>query len=449
MSLSSRERELVERHEEAHRWLLSLIRPDGGDWSLRGQPWRERVRRHRAKQASTAEFLEFVGRPQDRIRSVVVVGTSGKGSVTAIIAALLRDLGFAVADHTSPYLQLPTEKMRLGGRPIGPGAFADAVAELRSHVERWRDTGRDLRYGQAWAALVMLWMARSGCDFGVYEASVGGRFSNAALLEPDVAVITNVGLDHVETLGPTLDKIAWHKAGVAAHARVVVSGERSAQPAAIIDAEARRAGVELVVAEPLVGSADDHLAQNEATALAAVRALGRVHGFEGPDEVLERVRSESALPGRYEVVQRHPRVILDGAHNADKVSALARKLAIDTEPGRTTVLFGALGVKSLEPMLAALAPVCSRLIATEPRVHGKPARPAVEVADAAVSAGWSSVVVQPDARAALTGWLAAAEAEESLVVTGSMYLVGDVRERWFPSLDLLIDGILTQVCDKA
>lgn len=436
----------LERFERANRWLLSLIRADGGATSLVGQPWEERVRRHRARQTETAEFLKFVGRPQDGFRSVAVVGTSGKGTVTAMIAATLVRLGFRVADHTSPYLQLPTEKMRLDGRPIGPGEFADAVDDLRAHVERWRAAGREIRYGQAWAALVMLWMARVGCDFGIYEASVGGRFSNAALLHPDVAVITNVGLDHLQTLGPSLDQVAWHKAGVAAHARTLVTGERGAQSAAIITAEAAKFGTNLIPVSPRDDGRPPHVVQNEAVSIAAVRELGRLHGFDVPETALEAARVEARLPGRFEEVQRDPLVILDGAHNADKVRALARSVASMGERGEGTLLFGVLGAKAFEPMLELLAPHFARLVATEPRVYGKPARAAEEVADHARRSGWNDVEVARDPAAAVTSWLDEAAEDEFLVVSGSMYLAGEVRERWFPRRDLLIDGNSPQGC---
>ncbi|MFT6399577.1 MAG: hypothetical protein ACJAYU_004346, partial [Bradymonadia bacterium] len=142
-----------ERFERADAWLKSLIRPEGGKWALVGQPWEEKLKRHAANQAATLAFLEFVGNPQRALRAVVVVGTAGKGTVTNMIAGLLRETGANVADHTSPYLQVPMEKMRLNGRPIRGAEFAESVEELRRHYEAWCALGNDLRYGQACAAL--------------------------------------------------------------------------------------------------------------------------------------------------------------------------------------------------------------------------------------------------------------------------------------------------------
>ncbi len=445
-----------ERFDRADAWLKSLIRPDGGDWSLTGQPWEEKLRRHRARQASTLDFLRFIGSPHRGLRSVVVVGTAGKGTVTNMIATLLRSTGASVADHTSPYLQVPMEKMRLDGTPISGIEFAECVDELRGHYDRWRAAGHDLRYGQAWAALVMLWMAHSGADWCVYEASVGGRYSNAALLEPDVAVLTNVGLDHIETLGPSLEQIAWHKAGIAERASHIVTTERSELGLAQLEVECRAHGRGLKLGEwcrdpedgkvsvrvgarwvPIGSDVVDHEAANVAAASAAVHLLSDLHGFEFKTDSVGSLVNSETLPGRFEVVSSSPRVVLDGAHNEAKVRALVSQFRREFPGIRATVAFGALATKSPETLIRLLSPIADGFIALAPSVVGKPAAPAVEVARlVAVTSGLptrTGVVPQ----AAITEWIAAADPSETLLVTGSMYLVGEARSLWHPIEDLV------------
>ena len=440
--------EAIEAFDAAERWLLSLIRPDGGRWSVLGQPWAERVRRHQGRQRETLEFLEFIGGPHRGLNSVVVVGTSGKGTVTAMIVELLRAQGFTVADHTSPYLQLPTEKMRRDGVPIGPSEFASCVEELRGHADRWEAIGRELRYGQAWAALVMLWMRRSGCDFAVYEASVGGRFSNAALLNPDVAVITNVGLDHRETLGPDLAQIAWHKAGIAAYSQHVVTGETDSATLSLIQQEAaiRGATVNAVVTPPagtIQSPTPSYQRLNAALALAAVQALGRLHSFDTHALSLAAALEAPPLAGRFEVVSTAPRVILDGAHNADKVSALVERFQLEHPKVRATILFGSLGNKSPRAMIEKLSAISAGFIATAPRVVGKEPMPAAAMQVLIEEAGMGPCECAERPLDGLRAWLESARPSETLLVTGSLYLIGEVRSHWQSRNDLLSDDVST------
>ena len=436
-----------EAFDDAEAWLLSLIRKDAGRWSVLGQPWDERVRRHRGRQAETREFLEFIGSPHRRLRSIVVVGTSGKGTVTAMIASLLRKEGLVVADHTSPYLQVPTEKMRVNGTPIGQREFTAAVTELRAHEVRWRACGRELRYGQAWSALVMLWMVRTQCDVAVYEASVGGRFSNAALLDPAVAVVTNVGLDHLETLGPSLREIAWHKAGIAERAGCVVTSESDAGALSVLQAEADQAGVPLgVVVPPGAGPASipEFQRRNAAVAAAAVQRYGAVSGLDLSGSTWLAALDTPALPGRFEEISTLPRVLLDGAHNADKVAALVARFRAEFPGEGATVLFGVLGTKSPGAMIATLSTISHRFLAAAPRVVGKDAVSAAEIRQLVERGGWGPCTAYETPLEALDDWLATAGPSETLIVTGSLYLVGAVRERWRSRNDLLLDDVSTQ-----
>lgn len=451
-----------QRFERADAWLKSLIRPDGGEWALIGQQSEEKLRRHRARQDSTRAFLEFLGNPQERLRAVVVVGTAGKGTVTSMIAGLLRATGANVADHTSPYLQLPTEKMRFNGVPISGAEFADCVDELRDHYDRWCGAGNDLRYGQAWTALVVLWMARSGADWCVYEASVGGRLSNAALLRPEVAVVTNVGLDHIETLGPGLDEISWHKAGIAAHAGHVVTTETGAEALALIQSECAASGATFERARwrrreasqraevdvggswlALDGTPADYQAANAAAALTVVRHLTKCSGFELPTAAASALCHDSVLPGRFEIVSHAPRVILDGAHNVDKMKAFVSRFRQEFPGKRATVVFGALSAKSPAELVQTLTPIAADFIALEPRVVGKAPLSAEEVRRLVAEAADVPCVVGTGAVACVEAWLAGADPSGTLIITGSMYLVGEVRSYWFP----IRKGLGTTVCD--
>ncbi|MFT6399630.1 MAG: dihydrofolate synthase/folylpolyglutamate synthase [Bradymonadia bacterium] len=274
-----------------------------------------------------------------------------------------------------------------------------------------------------------------------------------------MAVITNIGLDHLETLGPSLEQIAWHKAGIAAHAAHVVTTQRASESLALIERECSESGATLAkvawrrsdVGGDVGGAAEvslgghwvslgadcaDHQAANAAAALVTVEWLARRHGFDLPPVRLDRLFSDG-LPGRFEIVQESPRVILDGAHNIDKVTALVAQFQREYPGVRATVAFGVLARKSPESLIRLLEPIAERFIALTPRSVGKPALGAADVQALVSRVTGMTCTIGEGTVLAVERWMQEAKPSQTLIVTGSMYLVGEVRTRWFP-IDRLI-----------
>ena len=398
--------------------------------------------RARCRLGRLRDVLRELGDPQTGLPVVHVTGTSGKGSTAVAIAALLHGAGLRVGLATSPYLQVATEKLQIDGRLVSGPDLLDAAAIVERAELRWRArTGETrLTYAETWTALTLHWLARTRVDIAVIEVGAGGRYDTTNVVEPIACVVTNIGLDHVESLGPSLTDIAWHKAGIFKPGAVALTGERQVDTLRVIANEASLAGVELRPIEPFqtpgeVGEAP-HLRANRALALATAAALAE-RGHVDPAKIDPRILDRARLPGRFEPMPAgdEPTVVLDGAHNPDKVAALMDAVG----NWRTTrrlpppvVVAGALAAKDARGLVPVLTAGVA-LVATTATTIAKPGIPAPEIAAIARQHGFGgTVVVEPDPRDAMAAALDLAAGRGSWVLgTGSLYLVGDLRRRWY------------------
>lgn len=397
-----------------------------------------RDRRERAERrlTRTRRILDVLGNPQDAYSTIHVTGTSGKGSTAVAIASMLTAAGYRTGLRTSPYLQVATEKLQISHRLIDGAGFAAAVDDVFAAAGRLGLT--PLVYTEAWAALSYLWFAQRAVEIAVIEVGAGGRFDATNVITPEVSVITSVGMDHVVSLGPTLTDIAWHKAGIIKRNRPAVIGNLRPEALAVVEHEAQRQDAPLIRAiSPTVnletGMHGAFQSANAAVALSVMAAL-RAQGRIIPPAAERSGLAAARLPGRLERMPGEgPGVWLDGAHNADKMQALAGSLPLITDR-KPVMVVGALGSKDVTAMAGTIATAASAVVATEPHVLGKRALPADDVAGSLRAAGFTGpMACEPDPLHAV------AKAEdmsqvhnEPVVVTGSLYLVGEVRRRWFP-----------------
>jgi dihydrofolate synthase/folylpolyglutamate synthase len=406
-------------------------------------------------------FLATLGDPHRGRPVVHIGGTSGKGSTSTIIASILTAAGYRTGLHTSPYLQTPAEKLQVNGRLISPEAYVELVDAFFLAHERWVASGNaPLTYGEGFNALMWMYFQREDVEICVVEVGAGGRFDLTNILAPTLNVITSVGIDHTATLGHTIAEIAWHKAGIIKAGVPVVSGVPNPEAQAIIRAEADEVGAPLLQVDMTSAIAQVHTgpegtrwnerttgqhhhvrmagsfqARNGQLAVVAMREL-RQHGFVIHDDAIATGLQRARIPGRAELVDDVVPVILDGAHNAEKLAAFARDVPslLPSTTGRRIVVAGLLEAKQGESMLASLVPVTDVLIATSPQVLGKDARGTTDIEAYARSAGFrGTVVLEPDPLKAIDHALhLASPGVDAIVVTGSLYLVGNVRGRWYP-----------------
>ncbi len=417
-----------------------------------------------ARNQRLANFLEFLGNPQRSYRTFHIAGTSGKGSTSAFLTSILARAGLRVGLHVSPYLQVETEKLQINDRLMAPDAFAEHVCALDAEIARWVDAGNDRpTYGEFWVALTFFSLAREGCDVVVCEAGAGGRFDLTNVVEPDVSLITSVGLDHVRTLGGTIPEIAWHKAGIikpgvpavttVAHpeALPVIRAEAELQQSDLVELTAGRdyrwehdaaIGGSLVmewltrpVDLPLAGAFQ---ASNAALAAHAARMIRDADGRELVSiQAIEDGIEATQFPGRVEIVQSSPGVILDGAHNPEKVGALVDALDLMPKPGRRIMVLGSLGGHDFLKVASIAAPIADEVIITAPSAVERSSAPVDEIVQIVEELGKPySVVLSPIE--AIHAALDRATPDDQIVVTGSLYLVGAVREHWYPSREIIL-----------
>lgn len=421
--------------EEALGWLDGRINLEAMKSSERlAPPTLDRMR----------QLVGHLGDPQTVFPVLHVTGTNGKTSTARILTRLLEVAGLSVGTYTSPHLESVTERIARNGEPIPEEEFADAVSAVAAMAELMTAPPT---YFEAVTAAAYWWFADVAVHAAVVEVGMLGRWDATNVADGQVAVLTNIGADHLDYAG-TIENVAREKAGIVKPGSIFVLGgvseELAGEFADLPAAESWRRGddFEVVENELAIGGRmltlrtptsmydelflrlhGSHQGDNAAIALAASEAfLGRPLD---QDLVLEAFDTVS-VPGRLEVAGRQPLCLLDGAHNAAGALILASAVEDDfAEPNHWTLVVGFLEPHDPRPFLEALdlADVV-RVVACEAR--SPRAVPAVEVAAAAERLGLPAEV-GGSVSEALARALAGCSAEDGVLVTGSLYVVGEAR----------------------
>jgi dihydrofolate synthase/folylpolyglutamate synthase len=407
-------------------------------------------------------LLNLFGNPHESFRSVHVAGTSGKGSVALMIGEILRASGQRVGVHVKPYVQSATENIILDGKYISCRDYAGLIEKVKPVLagltpEEYSRFG-PVTWSEVTKLLPLLSFAERKVDYGVVEAGVGGREDLTNVLRPEVSVITSVGLDHSDLLGGTIDIIAHQKAGVIKQGTPTITAVRQRGALEIISAEAELRSSKLhilgrdfkirVTKVCLDGTEFDYRSKSRRLKKVSLRMVGRhqavnaavaitaADAIKGTGEIVDegsiRAGLESArLPGRFELVQEKPPVILDVAHNAQKVGVLLDVLEDVFGKRKVTFVLGFIEGKDARRMVGLVAHKARHLVFTNPTVRGK--KP-IDIELLKSLAGKLTDVpslVDPDPMSAIEKGLDLAGDKGIVCVTGSLYLVGKIRGKWF------------------
>jgi len=369
-------------------------------------------------------LLTVLGSPQERFRSVHVVGTNGKSSTVRMAAALLEAHGVPTGAYLSPHLVSFRERIRIGDEDLAPEAFAAAIARVAAaaaKVDRTLAPGDRVTQFEALTAAAYAEFAARGVHAAVVEAGLGGRWDATNVIAAEVVVLTNVGLEHTRWLGPTVADIAREKLAVVSEGATLVLGS-GLDPAARAEAGAAPAGrvVEAGAdAGEVLAARGAFQRRNFAVAAAAAEAfLGHLD-----PEAVHRAAAAVEVPGRFQVVGEAPLTILDGAHNPGGVRALTE--ALDAP---VVAVVSILDDKDAGEMLRALLPHCAAVVCTasaNPRAL-PPGTLASLTAQLGGPAGGGSVTVEPDPHRALARAREIAGPDGTVLATGSIYLVADL-----------------------
>jgi dihydrofolate synthase/folylpolyglutamate synthase len=372
--------------------------------------------------------LEALGNPERAYRVVHVAGTNGKGSTCAMIEAGLRSAGVRTGLFTSPHLIEPTERIQIDGIPVSPADFERAFNIVHETAEKL-DLDCHPTYFETVTAMAFWLFREKHVQIAVIEVGLGGRLDSTNVVQPILTVITPIDFDHEAYLGHTIEAIAGEKAGILKPGVPAVFARQRPEALAVLLARAEQLQVPVTRAEsfeirdlhidargsrfsglvcPLAG---EHQVDNAVTAALALRVLG-----VSPDGI-----KDARWPGRIEHVSPNPDIILDGAHNPAGARALARYLERFYGTRRIWLVYGAMRDKAIEEVAGVLFPLASELILTAPDTS-RALRPEA----LAEFAGRGHV--QPNVEAAIEYARANAGAEDVIVITGSLFLVGEARK---------------------
>jgi dihydrofolate synthase/folylpolyglutamate synthase len=379
-------------------------------------------------------LLTALGSPQERLRTVHVVGTNGKTSTVRFTAAILEAHGVRAGVYLSPHLTTFAERIRIGDADLAPAAFGAAVqraAAAAAKVDRTLSGGERVTQFELLTAAAFSELARREVEVAVVEAGLGGRWDATNVLGAPVVVLTNVGLEHTRWLGPTIADIAGEKLAVVKPSATLVLGDDSLE----VEALARATGATIVRPQPVDVDLPGYQRTNFAAAAAAASAhlahaashRARLTGpWTAQDATSRRDRGLSPVspeglqvPGRLQVVARDPLTIYDGAHNTPGVTALAASV-----PDGTVAVISILDDKDAAGMLRALLPRLSAAVFTaapSPR-----ALPPATLADLAGKVGGIRSEIEPGPHRAVELARSLAGPGGSVLATGSIYLVADL-----------------------
>ena len=394
--------------------------------------------------APVTRLLESLNNPQNAYASVLIGGTNGKGSIAATVDSVLSQAGCRVGLYTSPHLIDLRERIRINGEMITAEALDDLIDDVRGRLRG------DVTYFEFLTAVAFLHFCRMEVDIAVLEVGMGGRLDATNVANPIVSVISNVSLEHREYLGDNLADIAREKAGIIRERGVCVTAVKQ-QPVREVfeemcrkrEAKLYRLGKDIRVRRHKDGTFDyhgidknyqrlacvlkgRHQIENAALALAAAEILA-VGGFPAGDEAIRQGLQKTRWEGRLEIIQSSPVVIIDGGHNPAGISVLCRALKEDFSYKRLILIFGVLGDKNYALMLKKLAFLADAIIITTPKT--KRAVPAEKLMRITDLHGKHVEVVEP-AGQALKRALALAGRDDLICATGSLYLVGEIKEAY-------------------
>jgi dihydrofolate synthase/folylpolyglutamate synthase len=401
---------------------------------------------------------ERLGRPEGTYPSAHIAGTNGKGSTAAFLESILRHAGFRTGLYTSPHLERINERIRINGEEIGDAAFAETLMRILALIEELLAAGK-LRahptYFECVTAMAFEHFARACVEFGVFEVGLGGRLDATNILFPIVSLITRIDFDHENFLGHSLREIAGEKAGILKKGAPLVLAAQQPEAREVILSRAEKLGCP-IIETPLAYRVDQQTMetgcvraqitevaagwtamlapqlagrfqlQNAINAVAAARALS-ARGYRIPENAIEQGISNAVWPGRLEKLQSHPDIYVDGAHNPGAARELAAFWEENFAGRNIFVVYGALRDKAVDEIAGVLFPYATEVVFTEARTSR--AISASQLSEIASHYAPRSSVIS-DAEEALDYVLAKAAPQDAIFVTGSLYLVGQLRHYW-------------------
>jgi len=392
----------------------------------------------------TRELLQKIGNPHITMDYIHVAGTNGKGSTAAMLANILSKAGCRTGLYTSPYINRFNERMQIDGVPISDGELADITRCIRPYADAMADHPTEF---ELITVIALEYFRRHAVDVVLLEVGLGGELDSTNVIDtPELAIITNMGLDHTRELGPTMTDIARAKAGIIKPCGDVLIYGHNPEADAVFEAVCRERGARLNIADfsrisnvvptldeltfsfapygtitcGLVGS---YQAYNAAVAITAVEIL-RTKGWTIPDEVMIAGIAGVRWPARFEVLHRDPVVIADGGHNPQGVAAAAESLRAHFPGKKITFLLGIMADKDISRMIDILGPIAKEFVTVKPN---NPRAIGAEPLSALLHERGYKATACPSVGEGLLAAMERAGTDGVVCAVGSLYMLGDVR----------------------
>lgn len=414
-------------------------------------------------------LMALMGDPHRKFRSVHVAGTNGKGSTSAFIASMLQAAGYRVGLYTSPHLVSFTERIRINAVLITEAKVVELAGRVRDIAQKAEGPDGAVAFSPTFfevaTAIAFTYFAEEGVDIAVIEVGMGGRLDSTNVITPLVSVITNIELEHTEFLGTTLTQIAGEKAGVIKQGVPVVTGAMQQEVITVIEQEAaaRKAvvyrlskdfmqlpiaslqasifdyrGIKASYEKVRINMLGKFQVENACLALATIECL-RNAGIIVDEAAVRRGLEQARWEGRLELVAHKPDIYLDGAHNPASAQKLAATL-LEMKPAyrRTVLIIGILQDKDSHGIIAALAPLADHVIVTKPQYSRAMG---VRTLASEIRKLHGSVETAETVGEAIAMAVEKVSSDDLVLITGSLYVVGDARAVFHPARDL--SGALT------
>ncbi len=403
-------------------------------------------------------LMAKLGNPQDQIPTIHVAGTNGKGSVCAMLNQILIESGYRVALFTSPHMMSYCERIQIQNTPIAIESFNKLKITIEDNFKEMVGNKEEMpTFFEYITAMAFLYFAQEEVDLAIIETGIGGRYDPSNVIKkPLVSVITSIGKDHTKMLGNTISQITREKAGIIKENSYTVLYDSPLSVYNKVKDICRAKNNHLLTCKDIEISQvsyqlthttfkakhqaftynniylrllGDHQIANAKTVLMTLESL-KSQGYHIPQEALYKGLKNTQWPGRMEIIQEKPMIILDGAHNPESAKAFAKALATiikQTKKGKVYLLVGVLKDKDYQGMMKILAPLAHQMIVTQVEGHrGLPAQELYEAAQAICH--HPPLILQEDKKQAYETARGLLEDQDILCCLGSLYLVAEIKK---------------------
>jgi len=408
-------------------------------------------------------MLERLGNPERRLRFIHIAGTNGKGSTVSFISQVLKKSGYRVGTYTSPYLISFTDRIKVNGEDISGNdlvTILNKIIPLASELEK-TELGAPTEFEIITTLAILYFAEIAHPDVIVWETGLGGRLDSTNVVLPLVSVITNVSYDHMNLLGNDIKDITIEKAGIIKSGIPVVSSVENLEALTEIKeiAKAKRAnlyqldehfyiknynldrfggtfdfiGPYLTMPEIEIKMVGPHQLKNAAVSLMTIEILRQFYAYYIDEDAIYSGMKNTFWPGRFELLNSDPTIIIDGAHNPDGAKNLKETIRL-YDYKRLIVVTGILSDKAIDDFFKELLPIADQLILTKPDFH-RAADPSNLVDIIHNIDNNKQVMVIEDWKEAVDGAIAIAARDDLILYTGSLYLISDIRHYLSKILD--------------